>query len=362
MPATSPLDEATDSRSAQIDLGAIRSNIRAYTSRTGAPVLVRVDHDAYGHGLVTVARAAVEAGASWLGVADVAEAHALRAAGVDVPLLVTGIAPVAGAVPRGVHVAVATPDAAAAAARAGAAGIHLLLDCGHAPRAMALEDAAAVASAGHGVPVTGLLGVYGAAVSLGDAAAALVRASRGIGLGSEVAMQLRDPTGEAEWPTPLDAGGVASGIATVGGAAYGFPGVDGQRRGTPALRAAGRIVTVKRIRAGEGVSYGYTHRAAADGRIGLVTGGYAQGVVRALGNRASVSVRGRRRRIVGRVAMDVCVIELGDGPAAAGDEVVFLGDPERGEPEVGEWMTATGMSASELVVRLIRGFRRSLRS
>ncbi len=118
---------------------------------------------------------------------------------------------------------------------------------------------------------------------------------------------------------------------------------------TPVLRLSGFVLSLKPLRAGEGVSYGYTHRAPRDTIVALVTGGYAQGVVRALGNAATVRIAGERHPIVGRVAMDVCVVDVGAAPVAPGDEVVFFGDPSRGEPSLNEWTAASGMTASELV-------------
>jgi alanine racemase len=109
------------------------------------------------------------------------------------------------------------------------------------------------------------------------------------------------------------------------------------------------VLSRKPLRAGEGVSYGYTHRASRDTEIALVTGGYAQGVVRALGNVATVRVAGSRHPIIGRVAMDVCVIDVGASPVGVGDDVVFFGDPARDEPTVRDWENATGMRAGELV-------------
>jgi len=117
---------------------------------------------------------------------------------------------------------------------------------------------------------------------------------------------------------------------------------------TPVMSAHGWVVSLKALRTGEGVSYGYTHRATRDTTVALVTGGYAQGIVRALGNTASVTIAGRRHPIVGRVAMDVCVVDVGDSVVARGDEVAFFGDPRTGAPAIEEWLRATGFSAAEL--------------
>jgi alanine racemase len=121
---------------------------------------------------------------------------------------------------------------------------------------------------------------------------------------------------------------------------------------TPALRLTGTVLSVKDLRAGEGVSYGYAFRAPADTRVALVTGGYAQGIVRALGGAVDVSIAGEPHRIVGRVAMDVCVVEIRDAGVRRGDEVLFLGDPAAGEPSLGDWMDATDLRAAELITMI----------
>ncbi|QKJ21166.1 alanine racemase [Microbacterium hominis] len=126
-------------------------------------------------------------------------------------------------------------------------------------------------------------------------------------------------------------------------------GLDATALTEPVMRAAGIVLSTKALRAGEGVSYGYLHRAPRDTRIALVTGGYAQGVVRSLGGRAVVVIDGLRHPIVGRVAMDVCVVDIGDAAVDRGAEAVFFGDPADGAPSVREWVTATGMTAIELV-------------
>jgi len=117
----------------------------------------------------------------------------------------------------------------------------------------------------------------------------------------------------------------------------------------PALTLSGWVLSLKRLDAGDGVSYGYTYRAPHETTVALVTGGYAQGVVRALGNSASVLIAGERHPIVGRVAMDVCVVEIGNAGVSRGDEVLFFGDPAFSAPTLGEWTAATGMTAGELV-------------
>ena len=130
-------------------------------------------------------------------------------------------------------------------------------------------------------------------------------------------------------------------------ALFGLPGAE--HPAVPALRLTGTVLSVKDLREGEGVSYGYAYRASADTRVALVTGGYAQGIVRALGGAVDVAIAGERHPVVGRVAMDVCVVDITDAAVRRGDEVLFLGDPAEGEPSLVEWVRAAGLTAGELV-------------
>ena len=109
-------------------------------------------------------------------------------------------------------------------------------------------------------------------------------------------------------------------------------------------RLRGAVLSLKRLRQGEGVSYGYTHRAPArHAVVALVTGGYAQGVVRALGNAASVVIAGERHPIVGRVAMDVCVVDVGrQRRAAAASRSSSSATPRAASRALAEWTDATG--------------------
>lgn len=126
---------------------------------------------------------------------------------------------------------------------------------------------------------------------------------------------------------------------------FGLPG-SGVR---PALRLEGTVLSTKSLEVGDGVSYGYLYRAPAKTRVALVTGGYAQGIVRSLGNRAKVEIAGEVHPIVGRVAMDVCVIEIGDALIEAGDRVVFFGGDGPAADHLADWGSITGLTAAELV-------------
>jgi alanine racemase len=130
---------------------------------------------------------------------------------------------------------------------------------------------------------------------------------------------------------------------------YGLPDATGMLVTRPVMRLTGRVLSTKRLRTGDAVSYGYTYRAAVDTTVALVTGGYAQGVVRSLGNRARVEIDGVDRPIVGRVAMDVCVVDLEGGDVRTGAEVTYFGGGGSVTAGLARWAEITGMRPAELV-------------
>ncbi|MFD5225551.1 alanine racemase C-terminal domain-containing protein [Microbacterium sp. NPDC058342] len=130
---------------------------------------------------------------------------------------------------------------------------------------------------------------------------------------------------------------------------FGIPG-DAGAPGIPVMTLEGTVLSTKSLRQGEAVSYGYTHRAARDTRVALVTGGYAQGILRALGNRARVGIAERTHPIVGRIAMDVCVVDLEGEDAADGDRVIFFGGSGRMQDALAQWSAVSGLTALEMAV------------
>ncbi|MFJ6531256.1 alanine racemase [Microbacterium sp. NPDC091662] len=130
---------------------------------------------------------------------------------------------------------------------------------------------------------------------------------------------------------------------------YGLPDSTGELRMRPVMRLTGRVLSTKRLRPGDAVSYGYTYRASRETTVALVTGGYAQGIVRALGNHADVEIDGAPRPIVGRVAMDVCVVDLEGVDVAVDTEVTYFGGEGPASSAIAHWAAVTGMSSAELI-------------
>jgi alanine racemase len=120
----------------------------------------------------------------------------------------------------------------------------------------------------------------------------------------------------------------------------------------PAMTARGSLALVKRVPAGEGVSYGHTYITPRDTTLALVPMGYGDGVLRHASSKAPVLAAGRVRTIAGRVCMDQFVVDLGDDVAEAGDEVVLFGTGEHGEPTAQDWADACGTISYEIVTRI----------
>ncbi|NHA68395.1 alanine racemase [Phycicoccus flavus] len=356
-----------------VDAAAIRANVAALVQRAApAQVMAVVKADAYGHGLLVAARAALAGGAAWLGVAQLQEALALRAAGIDAPVL-TWIYPpqgdVGAAVDAGVDVTVGSAWSLAAVVdaareRGRPARVQAKVDTGLG-RGGVLTDwteftrALAAAVAEGAVELTGTWSHFAWADApqhptvraqeqrFADAVAELRRAG--------VDPRLRHLANSAATLTNPDAhlDLVRPGLAVYGLSPVpdlGAPADFGLRE---AMRVTARLTLVKRARAGQGVSYGHEYTTERDTVLGLVPMGYADGIPRHAGNRGPLQVGGRRERVAGRVCMDQVMVDLGpDTDAAAGDEVVVLGVGADGEPTAQDWAEAAGTINYEIVTRM----------
>ena len=359
---------------ALVDLDAIRDNVVVLRELAGAAqVMAVVKADGYGHGLVASARAAVEGGAAWLGVAFLEEALALRQAGLDQPVLAWLTTPgedltpaVAAQVDLGISSTGALARARQAAQGAGVtARLHLKIDTGLARAGAtpadwpALCDAAAKAEVDGAVRVAGLWSHFAHAdggpdhpVNLDQAgvfAEALEVAARA-GLRPDVrhlansAATLTAPATHYDLVRPGLAVYGLSPVPQLGG-----PAEFGLR---PAMSLRSTVALVKRVPAGTGVSYQHRYVTAAASSLALVPLGYADGVPRAGTNVLEVLLRGVRRRIAGTVCMDQFVLDVGDDAVEEGDEVLLFGPGDDGEPTAQEWAEVLGTIDYEIVTRI----------
>lgn len=355
----------TAMREARIDLGALRGNIAALRDLVApAEVLAVVKADAYGHGAAAVAHAAVEAGAAWLGVADVDEALALRAAGVEAPILAWLHGPdadFAAAVGAGVDLGLSSLAQLERAADAGIATVQFKLDTGLSRNGCAPGDWPELAARAAELERAGRIRVRGVFSHLSntdpdeDAAQfAVFAAAEAVARGAGLDVRIRHlAASQAAITTPE----ARLELVRVGIAGYGLApaaGIDVAALGLrPVMELAAAVVAVRRVGAGAGVSYGFTHRTDRATTLALVPLGYADGVPRAASNRgAEVAIGGRRHPVVGRIAMDQFLVDVGDDPVAVGDRVVLWGDPATGAPSADEWADRAGTIGYEIVTRV----------
>ena len=339
---------------AVVDLDAIAHNTALLAKRAPhAATMAVVKADAFGHGLLPVARTALAHGASWLGVTSVAEALQVRAAGIEAPLVAWLFGPdddFAAAVAEGVDLSVSSAAHLAAIAEGGAragrpAQVHLKIDTGLTRNGVAFDDwpdlvAAAREREREGtVRVRAVWSHLAAADDPGNPSveAQVARFGEAIALARAAGLdpQLRhlaNSAGIVHVPeTHFDL--VRAGIAL-----YGVEPVEGRTCGLRrAMTLRARVVNVKRVPAGTGVSYMHEYTTPAETTVALVPLGYADGVPRKASNRGEVLVAGARRRVAGRVAMDQFVVDAGDLTVRIGDEVVLFGPGSDGEPTVEEW-------------------------
>jgi len=351
-------------REALVDLGAVTGNVAALCELVrGSQVMAVVKADGYGHGMVPAARAALAGGAAWLGTADLAEAVALRQAGITAPVAcLMAFGDPGEAVRHGVDVTAASvafvAAVEAAAVRAGVrARLHLEADTGLSRGGAtpadwpAVVEAALAAQARGSVQVTGLWSHFACADIPGHPSigaqlavfAAAVELAEKAGVTPEVRHIANTAAALTLPESRLD-------LVRFGGACYGLSTLPGGAPSwlRPAMTLRARLALVKRVPAGTGVSYGHRYVTARETTLAVVPLGYADGVPRAAAGLPLVSARGRRWPIAGTVCMDQFVVDFGDEPVAAGDEVVLFGPGDDGEPTAQEWGEALGTISYDL--------------
>ena len=347
----------------EVDLDAVSHNVGALLPGDAALMAV-VKADAYGHGAVAVARAALDAGASWLGVALVEEGIALREEGIEAPILVLSEFP------------------AGAERDALAAGLTPSLYSHDALRR--LHEAAAGASMGVHVKVD--TGMHRVGVWPPEELVSLVDRVRDAGLElhalwTHFARSEEDPAttkkqldrfhaalaqvrAAGHRPRSLHAANTAASIlhpesrldlVRAGIGIYGIepaPGVGATLDLRPALTWRSTVTMVKRLGSDERISYGHRYAPERDAWIATVSVGYADGYPRALSSSGEVLIRGRRCRVAGSVTMDQLMVDCGDLEPATGDEAVVIGEQGDQVITANELAERAGTIGYEVVARI----------
>ncbi|GGM58373.1 alanine racemase [Longimycelium tulufanense] len=356
-----------------IDLDAVRHNVGLLAERaahSGAATMVVVKADGYGHGATDVARAALEAGATWIGVCHLEEALSLRRAGVTARLLSWLHVPdedFAPAITADVDLSVSSPRALeavlAGAHRAGRpVRLHLKADTGltrnGCPSAQwpELVEAAAKAEATGDAEVVAVWSHLASADEPANPSVDRQAARFATAYEQARAAGLRPIRHLANSPAVLTRPDLHLDLVRPGIASYGLNPVPwaGDFGLRPAMTFRARVALVKRVPAGEEVSYGGTWTTPRETTLALVPTGYADGVPRALSGRMEVWLGGRRRPVVGRVCMDQIMVDCGDDPVVEGDEVILFGTGDRGEPTAQEWADTLGTIHYEIVSGMVR--------
>jgi alanine racemase len=344
---------------AEVDLDAIRHNARVLKP-PAAELMAVVKADGYGHGAVPVATAALGAGATWLGVALVEEGIGLREAGIEAAILVLTEFPPGSekdALAAGLTPALYTEAGLTRLAEAARAlghshmGVHMKLDTGMHRVGLNPEEAVsfAVRIEDSGLHLDGVWTHFAMAEDPSDPSARrqLTRLTEALEALGAVGMRPRyrhaaNSAATVGFPeSHLD-------LVRVGAALYGIsPGgaLLEQVPLRPAMSLRSRVSLVKRVAAGEGVSYDLLYRLERESTIATVPVGYADGYARTLSESGRVLIRGGRYPIAGTVTMDQLTVDCGDAAVEVGDEVVFFGrqgNEEITADEVASWSGTIG--------------------
>lgn len=363
----------------EVDLDALASNIAAVQRRVGAGVriLLIVKADAYGHGAVEVAREAVRGGVHMLGVATVDEGKELRGAGIDAAVLVLSPT-LADEIPEILEYDLRTtiPDVAfalALSAHAVRAGrlvpVHLEVDTGMGRSGLGADIAVDIVRQVSRLPGLLVEGVYThfpvSDTDLEFTTAQVqsfrrtIDALRSTGIhvdlvhASNTAGILQVPAAHFDMVRP-------------GGMLYGCmpdPALCPEAALRRVMSFHARLVQVRPLAAGSGVSYGRDHVCTRDTILGVVPVGYGHGLSRAYSGRGEVLFRGQRVPILGRVTMDMTMVDLTDhAQPQVGEEVVLFGRQGEEEITVDEIAARTGVIGYEVLCgiskRVVRVYRR----
>jgi alanine racemase len=366
-------DETTKShweRRAVIDLANVRENVKRVGELVApAAVMAVVKADGYGHGAVAVSRAAIQAGASWLGCAHVTEALKIREAGLEAPLLAwlhTDGTPFEEAISANIDLAVSGWEldhvANAAQAAAQPARVHLKIDTGLGRNGSTAAQWEELLGRAASYQDEGLMRVVGVFSHLAvadeperpETDEQLKAFNEAVALAEDAGFDL-EVRHIANTPAILSRPDAHYDMVRLGLGLYGlspFAGEDPARYGLrPAMTLESRIANVKKVPAGQGVSYGLHYHTSEETYLGLIPMGYADGLPRTANN-APVSILGKTYLVRGTIAMDQFVVDLGpdiDVAAILGATAILFGE---GGPSVTEWADAAGSVNYEIVTRI----------
>ena len=368
-----------------IDLGAIRENIRYLMAKSGKPALAVVKADGYGHGLLPVAKSALSAGASWLGVALLEEARALRQGGISAPII-AWLTPITDdfesainedidiAIPSLAHLEVITN---AARSLGKCARVHLEVDTGMS-RGGALNEWSELLGSAKNYQDSGLITVIGIWSHFARADEAghefnktqlenfkgAVAEAESVGITPEIIHLSNSAAAINDADSHFDL--LRLGIAIYGlSPDFSYMGSSEKLNLKPAMSIRARIHLVKDVPAGSQVGYGGSAITKVDTKLGVIAMGYSDGIPRNANSDAGVLVGNKRAPIIGRVSMDQFVVDLGsDSSAKAGDWAYIIGSnpsdsyTSASSYTADSWASASATINYEIVTRIAARVKR----
>ena len=358
---------------AEINLAAIAENLKFIKSKTSAQVLAVVKADAYGHGLIDVAKAAEKAGADWFGTALLEEGIALRNNGIRKPII-SWLTPIGEdfktAINLDIDLSLSSIELLNEIILVGKSlnkvpRVHIEIDTGMNRGGfgddwgLLLPEIVKAVKANE-IKAIGIWSHFARADEPNE-----VMNKTQLDVFTQKVKQLNDAGVSPEFihiansAASLSNEAAHKNIIRWGIGLYGLsPDVinmgDSKSLGLkPAMKLFAKLQLVKAVKAGQSVGYGGTAITKSDTKLGVVTLGYADGVPRNANNSAGIFVAGKRAPIIGRVSMDQFVVDLGtDSSAKTGDEVIVFGDGSQGEYTIDEWAKACGTINYEIVTRI----------
>jgi alanine racemase len=350
-----------------VDLSAIKSNVELLKKTSGTKLLAVVKADAYGHGLIPVAQAAISAGADYLGVALLEEAVTLREAGISAPILAWLVQPgsdFAQAIALDIDMAAASLKALSEISLASQqvqkkARVHLEVDTGMTRGGFLAEWDQLGAAHVQDIEIVGVFSHFARADEPAEKQnqdqmarfAEMVAKLEALGFShlikhlSNSAATLKNHAAAFDMVrTGIAIYGLSPDVTTLGNSSA--------LALRPAMQLRAALYLVKDVPAGTPVGYGASESTSRDTRLGVITMGYADGIPR-IARSAGVWHNGKRAPIIGRVSMDQFVVDLGpDSKAQSGDWVTIFGNGSHGEYTADDWGAASQSINYEIVTRI----------
>lgn len=348
---------------ALINLSAISANVKKLKATSGTSLMAVVKADAYGHGLAPVAKAALSAGADWLGVALVEEAHSLRAAGITAPILAWLVPPgsdYAAAIDAQIDLAVPSLTVFNEIVATGKhARIHIEVDTGMTRGGFLQEWPEFLNSDFTKVEVVGIFSHFARADEVNEVQnqTQLARFESAISDLSAIGIKpaIKHLSNSAATLTNQSS---SFDLVRTGIAMYGLTpdlehlGTSKSLGLTAAMEIRAKLHLVKQVPANSPVGYGATESTSRDTLLGVVAMGYADGIPR-VAKAAGIFFAGKRCPIIGRVSMDQFVVDLGpESTAKAGDYVTIFNSGAAGEFTAEDWGSASGSINYEITTRI----------